>query len=267
MKRAIRQRIKILEAIRVRRGIQKKDEMLRNRHPRRFAKPKSSGPCMMLRVEGNIITKKEELLQAWAKHFHTLGKSKITDHLDVEDIQSNMVEMERHSFNNEDFMLDIPVQVEEIEGAIKSLPNDKAASFDGVMSEHLKFGGESLNIWIVQIFNAIISLKCIPASFKKANITPVYKGKGRDTPNPNSYRGIGVSTVLSKLIESILLPQLLPELEDTGFPSVIQTYQHGVSCEDATFSVYETVSHFVRNGNTVLQTFYEFSTVLSTAFF
>ena len=179
MKRAIRQCINILEAIRVRRGIQKKDEMFRNYHPRRFTKPKSSGPCMKLRVEGNIITKKKELLLAWAKQFHTLGKSKITDHSDVEDLQSNTVKMERHSFNNEDFMLDIPVQVEEIEGAIKSLPSGKAASFDGVTSEHLKFGGESLNIWIVQILNAIISLKCIPASFKKANITPVYKGKGR----------------------------------------------------------------------------------------
>ena len=67
-----------------------------------------------------------------------------------------------------------------------------------------------------------------------------------------------MSTVLSKLIESILLSQLLPELEDRGFPSVIQiAYQHGVSCEDATFSVYATVSHFVRNRNTVLQTFYD----------
>ena len=122
-----------------------------------------------------------------------------------------MLEMERHSLNNENFVFDIPYQVEEIEGAIKSLHNDKAAGFDGVMSEHLKFVGENLNIGIVQIVRAIISLKCNPASFKKANITPVYKGKGRDPLNPNSFRGIGVSTVLRKLFESILL-SLLPEL-------------------------------------------------------
>ena len=55
-----------------------------------------------------------------------------------------------------------------------------------------------------------------------------------------------MSIVLSKLFESILLSLLLPELEDRGLPSVIQTaYQHEVSCEDATFSVYETVGHFV----------------------
>ena len=89
MKRAVRQRINILEAIRVRRGIQKRDDMFRNHHPRRFAKPRPSGPCMKLRVEGHIITEKEELLQAWEKHFHTLGKSKITDHSDIEDVQSN----------------------------------------------------------------------------------------------------------------------------------------------------------------------------------
>ena len=115
-------------------------------------------------------------------------------------------------------MFDVPVQVEEIEGAIKSLPNDKAAGFDGVMSDYLKFGGESLNIWIVQIFNPIISLECIHASFKKANITSAYKGKGRDPLNTNSYRGIEVSMVSSKLFESIFLSRLLPELEDRGLP-------------------------------------------------
>ena len=84
------------------------------------------------------------------------GKSKITNYFDVEDLQSSMIEMEQHFLNNEDSVFNIPVQVEEIKRAIKSLPEDKAARIDGVISEHLKFASESLNIWILQIFKAII---------------------------------------------------------------------------------------------------------------
>ena len=91
-----------------------------------------------------------------------------------------------------------------------------------------------------------------------ANFTPIYKGKGKDPLDPNSYRGIGVSNVLSKLFESLTLSRMLPELESNGFPSIQQTaYQRGVSCEDATFAVYETLTHLTRDGNTVYQTFYD----------
>ena len=42
------------------------------------------------------------------------------------------------------------------------------------------------------------------------------------------------------------------------FPLIQQTaYQNGISCEDATFAAYETLSYLTRNGNTVLQTFYD----------
>ena len=60
------------------------------------------------------------------------------------------------------------------------------------------------------------------------------------------------------VFESLTLSRMLPELESNGFPSIQQTaYQRGVSCEDATFAVYETLTHLIRDGNTVYQTFYD----------
>ena len=64
--------------------------------------------------------------------------------------------------------------------------------------------------------------------------------------------------MLSKLFESILLSRKIPEVEGIGFTLATQTaFKHGVSCEDVTFSVFITVSHFVRHGNTVFQNFYD----------
>ena len=98
---------------------------------------------------------------------------------------------------------------------ISKLPNRKATGPDGVSSEHLKFGGSLLRTWITQIYDAIL-----PLSFKEANITPIYKGKGKNPLDPNSYRGMGVSNVLSELFESLALSRMLPELETKGFPSI-----------------------------------------------
>jgi hypothetical protein len=102
----------------------------------------------------------------------------------------------------------------------------------------------------------VLFLECVPSSSWKL-ILPIYtkERKGKNPLDPNSYRGIGVSNVLSKLFQSVTL---LPEFETKGFPSIQQTaYQCGVSCEDATFAVYETLTHLARNGNTVFQTFYD----------
>ena len=64
-----------------------------------------------------------------------------------------------------------------------------------------------------------------------------------------------MSNILSKLFES---SRMLPELRCRGFPLIQQmAYQNGISCEDATFAAYETLSYLTRNGNTVLQTFYD----------
>ena len=94
---------------------------------------------------------------------------------------------------------DIDLEFEEVDKAVVHLSNGKAAGPDGMTGEH---GGSLLRTWITQIFNTILRLECLPSSFKIANITPVYKGKGKD---PNSYRGIGVSNILSKLFESLIL--------------------------------------------------------------
>ena len=53
----------------------------------------------------------------------------------------------------------------------------------------------------------------------------------------------------------IIIYTLLPELESKGFQQT--AYQHGVSCLDAMFSAYETLSYLTRNRNTVFQTFYD----------
>ena len=60
----------------------------------------------------------------------------------------------------------------------------------------------------------------------------------------------------------IIIIYPVTRVESKGLPLVQQTaYQHGVSCLDAMFSAYETLT---RNGYTVFQTFYDIEKAIWT---
>ena len=115
--------------------------------------------------------------------------------------------------------------------------------------EHICFGGETLRLWLKKIFNRIIALEQIPSTLNEGLIIPVHKGKGKDPFKPESYRGITLSSVISKLFEIILLRRLSPILEEVGVPDFAQTaYQKGISCADAIFATQEALLTHVRDG-------------------
>ena len=151
-----------------------------------------------------------------------------------------------HGF--EYFILDYPITIEETEIAVKKLKTRRSGGADGLLAEHLKHGGPVLTLWLKRIFNTIIHLEQIPSSFKLGMIVPVHKGKGRDPLICNSYRGITLTSLLSKCLEVIILQSLFLE---RGFPHPSQTaYQRGLSCTDAIFSTQEAILNHIREGDT-----------------
>ena len=85
--------------------------------------------------------------------------------------------------------------------------------------------------------------------YNESLIIPVHKGTGKDPFKPESYRGITLSSVISKLFEIILLCRLSPTLEEVGVPDFAQTaYQKGISCADAIFATQEALLTHVRDG-------------------
>ena len=98
--------------------------------------------------------------------------------------------------DNEDYILDVPFTVDEVEKAIKP---------DNLMAEHVIEGGQSVVICLTSILNAIIDLEAIPDSFKSGLVVPVYKGSGKD---PLKTDSITLSPVFSKVLEFLILNRL-----------------------------------------------------------
>ena len=139
------------------------------------------------------------------------------------EVESTIPDLEVSSFLNCENILDSEIDLEEIECALKALKLGKSGGIDSLDPEHICFGGETLRLWLKKIFNRIIALEQIPTTLNEGLIIPVHKGKGKDPFKPESYRGITLSSVISKLFEIILLRRLSPILEEVGVPDFAQT--------------------------------------------
>ena len=169
-------------------------------------------------------------------------------------VQSTIPHLEISSFLTCENILDTEV---EIDGALKTLKLGKSGGIDSLNPEHIYFGGETLKLWMKKFFNRIFILEQIPASLNEGLIIPVHKGKGKDPFQPDSYRGITLSSVICKLLEIILL-QCLSPLKEAGVPDFAQTaYQKGLSCTDAIFATQEALLTHIRDGGKPFLCFYD----------
>ena len=114
--------------------------------------------------------------------------------------------MAAKSHANEEGILDCLFTREEVAGAMRKLRLRKAAGPDGVIGEHLKWGGNMVQEWLLRVTNAVVDLEVVPSVLKSGILVPVYKGGGKDPMDVNSYRQRGGTDISSG--ESAGVPDL-----------------------------------------------------------
>ena len=116
------------------------------------------------------------------------------------------------------------MSTDEIHNHVKNLKKGKAPGPDCLTNEHILYGGNTLLSELCELFNSILKSKYVPEMFKTGKIITVYKGKNKDKYNPVNYRGITLTSVLSKLFEKIVLKRIENSLIDKkiSFPHELQ---------------------------------------------
>ena len=79
--------------------------------------------------------------------------------------------------------------------------------------------------WLTCILNAAVELEVVPDVLKTGIVIPIFKGSGKDLLCLDSYRGITMTSVISKILESLLLCRMEPTFEDAG---ILHTQQNAV---------------------------------------
>ena len=111
---------------------------------------------------------------------------------------------------------------------IKSLKTGKSPGYDGIQAKFIKLAGANLASNLSLLFNKCVELCTFPTSMKMVDISPIYKKL--DNLCKNNYRSANLSSVLSKLFESIMAEQHTAYFEHILSP-LLSAYRKGYSCQ------------------------------------
>ena len=107
--------------------------------------------------------------------------------------------------------LDVRISESEIHTSIKNLKRGKSPGTDLVLNEMLKTGKDVLTKPLCILFNNIIENGVYPKKWNCSIITPVFKGG--NSSELNNFRGIAVSSCISKLFTKIINARLVEYCE------------------------------------------------------
>ena len=140
------------------------------------------------------------------------------------------------------------ITVELVDQCLRKMKRGKAPGLDCIETEHLIHAHPSLVVYLSLLFNQMLVHGRVPTSFGLGVIIPVEKGPTLDKSKSDNYRGITLSSNLSKLFEMCLLEH---------YGSYLQTsdlqfgFKKGVGCSHAIFAVRAVVDYFTRYGSSV----------------
>ena len=116
------------------------------------------------------------------------------------------------------------------------------------MDNHLlKLAAPIISPLLAYLFNLSILTCTVPKDWKKASITPIYKGTGLKS-NPGNFRPISLIPTIGKIFESVVKVQLVDYFDRCSLISHNQSaYLHGRSTQTALYTVIDELAVNINN--------------------
>jgi hypothetical protein len=140
------------------------------------------------------------------------------------------------------------ITVEVIDKCMRDLKLGKAAGPDRITAEHLKYAHPALTVHLKMLFHMILCHSYVPSACGKGTIVPLLKDKSGDVNNPDNYRAITLTPIISKLLESVILNVCESNLQTDDLQFGFKK-KHG--CADAIFTVKNITDYFNCHDSTV----------------
>ena len=150
---------------------------------------------MPLPVNIDDATGKSEVVELWLNHFKQLlncVNGKDTKNLNYEcKFDPNLI-----------------ITPGQVEDAINNLDAGKSCGLDGIYSEHLKYSSLGYRILIAKCMTSFLVHGELPESLMSVVLVPIIKDKSGKINSKDNYRPIAIASIMSKLIEKLLLERL-----------------------------------------------------------
>ena len=158
----------------------------------------------------------------------------------------------------------VPVTETEVKEVILSFP-PKFCELDVLPTSLFKACIDDVITYITTFINQSLSLGCVPSSFKQAIVKPLLKKAGLDENNLKNYRPVSNLRFLSKVLERIVLKQLLHHLDAHNLREPLQSaYRKGHSTETALLRVFNDLINGIDTGKVCILNLLDLSAAFDT---
>ncbi len=139
---------------------------------------------------------------------------------------------------------------------IGHLKHEKSDGTEGLYSDHLINGGDSLYVYLTIIFNAMLIHGISPESMLLGTMVPIPKNKRQSLCNFDNYRAIPLSSIIGKILDWIIL---IKEEQSLSSSSLQFGFKGGTSTTQSTFMLNETAIYYNFNHSNVYAVFLDVS--------
>ena len=198
----------------------------------------SSDSDLILRDGETLVSDHTMQLDMWAKYFENLSEQQ--DYPEAPDEEGKLSSVRDCNAAIKEAYKPPSFTTTEVEQTVKQLNRNKALDKDGISAEHLLYAPIEALQELTVIINKIFKETEAPTECKSGYKIPVPK-KGKDTQLQANYRGITVTALVGKVIETLLQTEaeakLLPKSSKLQFG-----FTRGLSPSMATLCLNETIA-------------------------
>ena len=126
------------------------------------------------------------------------------------------------TYNVKTELRDFEITAQEVNKLLKGLKTNKSAGMDGIPAILLVEAAEELTEPVTSIFRKSLEEGHMPNDWRKASITPIFKKGNRSSPN--NYRPVSLTSILCKVMETLVKKKILEHLTEND---LICKEQHG----------------------------------------
>ena len=207
---------------------------------------KQSGISSILSENGNIIHDAQGIANVLNNQYRKVFGD--TSELDIHHASSRTPEV----------MLPVDISYYGIVALLKKIKIHKAGGPDGICGAILKYCAKVVAMFLKYIFEQSLHTGDIPHDWRQAVVHPIFKG-GSPT-QPGNYRPISLTCICCKMMERVLVSNILTHLEEN---SLLSSFQHGfrrnLSCESQLIMLWQEVMSSIDRKNSIDLAFIDFS--------
>ena len=225
-------------------------------------KPYLSDKCVstdniVLVENDNIINKPLEVCEIFKDHFQSVADTiGVPDHFNVisdDSIKEAINTYKDHPSikaiqnqypNKEQFSYKL-VNEKHVLKNMKSLNVKKSTGYDNIGPGFIKLAADELASPVTHVINHCIINHDYPDSYKRAETSPLYKGK--DMYCKDNYRPVSCLTTMSKIIEYEICDQTNVYFKEI-FDDRLSAFRKGIGCEQVLANVTEQWKNAMDNG-------------------